>query len=222
MNESERPSTPATPERVWRSMDEKEEIEMDITFTPDQLCAMARSRERLNLWGRRIVLILLVGFVGVLAHMIVAVGRPSHSVFPVSQVWARLGIGWYLAWTCLLTWGVFHRRPRRMRTTECCAGFLQREFEAKRRGLLATQRYLLLVMLPPILVFWWTPGMHALRLSRLNALGLDPSSRLYEFASGPWAFIIILCLLALDWFAFGLAAKKAAWELEDLRRRVQE
>lgn len=194
MNESERPSTPATPERVWRSMDEKEEIEMDITFTPDQLCAMARSRKRLNLWGRHCADTTGRFCWSARAHAR-GVGRPSHNIFPVSQVWARLGIGWYLAWTCLLTWGVLHRQPGRMRTTECCGRFLQREFEAKRRGLLATQRYLLLVMIPPILVFWWTPGMHALRLSRLNALGLDPSRRLYEFASGPWAFIIILFCL---------------------------
>ncbi len=38
MNESERPSTPATPESVWKSTNGKEENRMDITFTPDQLC----------------------------------------------------------------------------------------------------------------------------------------------------------------------------------------
>ena len=83
------------------------------------------------------------------------------------------------------------------------------------------QRYVLL-LIPPILSGWWGPGMRVLRLSRLKALGVDPSSRLYEFASGPWPFVIILSLLMLDWLAFGLAAKKARLELDELCRSTQE
>jgi hypothetical protein len=89
MNESERSSTP---ESVWQSIDGKEEASMDVTFTPDQLCAMARSRERENLWSRRILLALMIGLAGAFAYNVVS----------VSQLSLRLSQGWLLAWTCLL------------------------------------------------------------------------------------------------------------------------
>lgn len=206
MNESERPSTPATPESVWKSIHGKEEASMDTTFTPEQLCAMARSRERECVWSRRILLFILIGLAAGFAY----------NVFSVSQPWVRLSQGWMLAWTCLLVWGL-RRGPRRMNATESCATFLRREFESKRSGFLEIRRYMFL-LIPPILASWWGGGPAI----RLRALGVYPSSRLYEFASGPWPFIIIGLLLMLVWFAFGLAAKKAMRELDDLRRRTQE
>lgn len=206
MNDSERPSTAAS---VWKSIG-NEEASMDITFTPDQLYSMARSRERENLWGRRIGLILFTGLAGVLAF----------NVISVHQLWAWLSQVWLFAWTCLLAWGV-GRAPRRMNPTENCAGFLRRSYESKRRGFLALRWYLFL-LLPPLLASWWTGGARALRLSRLKAFGAEPSSRLYEFSSCPWPAIILLVPLVLAWFAFGLAAKKAERELDELRRRTQE
>ena len=70
MKNSERPSTP---ESVWKSIGGKEEASMDITFTPDQLYAMARSRERENLWGQCIGLIMFIGLAGVLAYNVISV-----------------------------------------------------------------------------------------------------------------------------------------------------
>ena len=214
MNENEGPSTAATPESLWKSIDGREEADMDITFTPDQLCAMARSRERLSIWSRRVLLIALIGLVGVLAY----------KVFAVSQLWPRLSMGWYLAWNCLVVWGLFRKGPSRMSATESCASFLRREFEAKRSGLLATRRYMLILLIPPFLASWWSGGLHGVRLNHWNlkALGIDPSSQLYKFAGGPWPFVILGFLLVLDWLAFGLAANKATRELDDLRRRTQE
>jgi len=201
MNESERPSTP---ESVWKSINEKEEPRMDIT--PDQLCAMARSRERESIWSRRILLTLLIGLAGAFAY----------NVFSVSQLWVRLSQGWMLAWTCLLVWRV-RRAPRRMSATENCASFLRREFEGKRSGLLEIRRYVFLLV-PPILVSWWVGGPAI----RLRALGVAPSSGLYRFASGPGLLIVIGLLLVLIWLAFGLAARKATRELEELGRRTRE
>jgi hypothetical protein len=206
MNESERPSTPATPESVWKSINEKEERRMDITFTPDQLCAMARSRERESIWSRRILLTLLIGLAGAFAY----------NAFSVSQLWVRLAQGWMLAWACLLVWRV-RRAPRRMSATENCASFLRREFEGKRSGLLEIRKYVFL-LIPPILTSWWAGGPAI----RLRALGVDPSSGLYGFASGPWLLIIIGLLLVLIWLAFGLAARKATRELDELGRRTRE
>jgi len=206
MNESERPSTPATPESVWKSINGKEEANMDITYTPDQLCTMARSRERESIWSRRILLTLLIGLAGAFAY----------NVFSVSQLWLRLSQGWMLAWTCLLVWR-FRRRPRRMSATENCASFLRREFEGKRTALLEIRRYMFL-LIPPVLVSWWA-GAPAIRL---RALGVDRASRLYEFASGPGPFIIIGLLLVVVWLAFGLAANKATREFDELHRRTHE
>lgn len=210
MNENE----PATPESVWKSNIEQEETTMDIAFTTDRLCAMARSRERLSIWSWRILLILLTGFAGVLAYRVLS----------VNEVWVRLSMGWCLAWTCRLVWGGFRGGPRRMSPTESCASFLRREFEAKRSGLLAIRRYMFLVLIPPMLASWWGGGWRALRLNHWNlrALGVDPSSWVYKFAGGPWPLIILGFLLVLDWLAFGLAARKAERELDKLRRRTQE
>ena len=210
MNESERPSTPATPESVWKSINGKETGSMDITFTPDQLCAMARGREHESIWSWRLLLMLLIGLSGAFAYNMVS----------VSHVWVRLSQGWMLTWTCLLLWR-FRKRPRPMNATESCTSFLRREFEGKRRGLLEIRRFMFL-LIPPILASWWAGGGTAIRVSRLRTLGVDPSSPLYEFASGPWPFIFTGLLLVLTWFACGLAAKKATRELDDLRRRTQE
>jgi hypothetical protein len=206
MNESERPSTPATPESVWKSINGKEEASMDITFTPDQLSAMARSSERESIWSRCILLMLLIGFAGAFAY----------NVFSANQLWVRLSQGWLLAWTCLLVWR-FRRGPRGMSAAANCASFLRHEFEGKRMGLLEIRRYMFLLV-PSILASWWGGGPAI----RLRALGVDPSSRLYEFASGPWPFIITGVLLITVWLAFGLAAKKATRELDELRRRTQQ
>jgi hypothetical protein len=191
-------------ESVWKSIQGEEETKMDITFMPDQLCAMARSRERESIWSRRVLLALLASLAGAFAY----------SVLAVSQVWVRLSQAWLLAWTCLLVWR-FRRGPRRMNATESCASFLRREFESKRRGLLEIRRSMFL-LIPAILGSWWGRGPAL----RLKSLGVDPSSRMYAFANGPWPFLIIGLLLALVWLAFSLAARKAAHELDELRRRT--
>jgi len=199
---------PTTPETVWKSIDEKEEARMGITFTPDQLCAMARSRERESAWSRGFLLALLSGLALVFAY----------NFLSVSQFWIKLSQGWLFVWTCLLFWRC--RWPSRRRgTDETCANFLRRQFEDKHKGLLEVRRFTFL-LIPPILVTWWAGK--ALRLGRLKALGIDPSSRLYEFVNGPWLFIVIGLLLALIWVAFTLAAKKATRELEEVIRRSGE
>ena len=210
MNEHERPSPPATPESVWRSMDGKEGTSMDMTFTPDQLCAMARSRERESAWGWRLFLALLLGLAGAFVY----------NALSVDQLWTRLSQGWMLAWACLLVWRLRHG-PGRMSATESCAGFLQREYENKRSGFLAFRRYLFL-LIPPIAASWWGGGGLALRLSRLKALGVAPDSWLYDFARGPWLLLITGIALVLVWLAFGAAARKATRELEELRLRTRE
>ncbi len=206
MNESKPPSEPATPESLWRSLDRNEESNREIAFTPDRLCAMARSRRRESIWSRRILL----------AILIVLVGAFARNLFSIREPWLRLSQGWMLTWTCLLLWRFRHVSPGTA-ATESCASFLAREFESKRRGFQEIRRYLFL-LLPPILISWWRRGPAL----RLRVWGVDPSSRVYSFTNGPWPFLILGLTLVLIWTAFGLAAQKATDEIDDLRRRTQQ
>ena len=64
MQEREGPQEPATPESSWISQDEEEGPNMQITMTTDELCAMARSQEKLNArihWMVTAVAIVLAG-----------------------------------------------------------------------------------------------------------------------------------------------------------------
>src|SRR5579884_2526257 len=128
---------------MWKSIDGKEEASMEITLTPDQLCAMVHSRERESIWSRRILLMLLAGLAGAFAY----------NIFSVAGLWVRLSQGWLLAWICLVIWKARHA-PRPRSATETCAGFLRREYEAKRSGLLMLRRYIFL-LIPGIVVSWW-------------------------------------------------------------------
>jgi hypothetical protein len=206
MNEGERPPTP---ESLWKSIDDKEGDSMEITWTPDELRALARSRERENLWGRRIGLTLLIALAAAFAY----------NMFSISQLWVRLSQAWMLAWTGFLFWTSRHS-PGRMIAAETSAGFLRRSFEGKRAGFLAIRWYLFL-LIPPMLIGWLTNSGAAIRVARLKALGVEPFSRVYHYATGPWPFITLVLSLVLAWFAFGLAAKKATRELEELHRRTQ-
>jgi hypothetical protein len=72
-------------------------------------------------------------------------------------------------------------------------------------------------MVPAILASWWGGGPAL----RLKALGVDPSSPQFQFASGPGPFIVIGLVLAFVWFSFGHTAKKASRQIEELRRAVK-
>ena len=183
---------------------------MDIAWTPDQLAAMAHARERESTWGWGLWLALLTGLAG----------ASAYNAISISQPWARFSQAWMLAWACFLLW-ISRQRPQRASASESSVSFLQREFERKRNAFLSIRRYLFL-LIPPIVASFWVGGGQAIRISRLKALGVNPSSGLYAFATGPWPFIITGLLLVLIWIAFGQAAKKATRELEELRRRTHE
>ncbi len=203
MHEDERPSTP---EGVWKSIHEKEEESMEMTITPDQLCAKARWRERENVWALRLVLVLLILLAGFFAH----------NVYAMTQPWVRLGQFWMIGVLCFYFVRLVRQSPRRMRADESCASFLEREFEGSRNTALEARRAIFL-MVPAILASWWGGGPAL----RLKALGVDPSSPQFQFASGPGPFIVIGLVLAFVWFSFGHTAKKASRQIEELRRAVK-
>jgi hypothetical protein len=206
MHEGKRPSTPATPESVWKSIHEKDEASMDITMTPDQLCARARSRETGNVWAHRISAVLLIVFAGVFAYNAIVIMQP----------WVRMGQLWMIGVLCFYFLRLVRHSPRRMRANESCARFLEREFEGRRNTLLEARRAIFL-LIPAILASWWGGGPAL----RLKALGVNPDSRHFQFASGPGPFIIIGLVLIFVWFSLGHSAKKASRQIEELHRRTQ-
>ena len=48
MQGPDRPHEQDTPEAAWNSSKEEEHKSMQIALTPEELCAMAQSREQLN------------------------------------------------------------------------------------------------------------------------------------------------------------------------------
>lgn len=88
MHENERPSTS---EGDWKSIDEKEEISIEMTMTPDQLCAKARWRDRENVWVHRAAPVILILFAGLFAY----------NAYSLTQPWVRLGQLWMIGVLCL-------------------------------------------------------------------------------------------------------------------------
>src|SRR5579871_3611480 len=79
-DETERRPAPETPQSVWQSLHQEEETGMEMSLTPDQLCARARYREKENIWFRWIALVACVGL-----------GAPFvYWAVRMPQIWFRL------------------------------------------------------------------------------------------------------------------------------------
>jgi hypothetical protein len=205
MPEPEEPREPETPEADWKSQGEEQQGSMHIVMTPEEPCAMAQSREKLN---ARL-------FRGVLVVTLALAAALMYNVFTLDQPWIRLGQGWTLGAIVYLFGPALERGRRRTGTSEPCAQFLARQHEERQRGYLRIRRRLFL-LIPGIMASWWGGGP----LTAAKARGLDPSSWLYHFLAGPWPFVVTMTVLALVWFAFGKAAEKAARDCEEVRHAV--
>jgi hypothetical protein len=171
----------------------------------DEICAMARRRDREAVWGRRLALFALAGLAGAFVH----------NTWILPQSWARLGQGWMVIVMTVYLWGAIRGRTGSRASDETCAGFLLRTFEVKRNGYLAARR-LVLWMIPGIVASWLGHGL----LLRVRTMGLDPSSARYRYLTSAWPTVATWVLLVALWLAFSAAAKKVSSELEALRRRV--
>ena len=205
MPEPKEPLEPDTPEDAWRSQAEEQQRSMQITLTPDELCAMAQSREKLNARVIRSVVVVTVALAAALLY----------NVYRVDQPWIRIGQAWTLGVIVYLFGPAFERGRRRTGATEPCAQFLARQHEERRCGYLRIQRRLFL-FIPGIVASWWGGGP----LAAARARGLDPSSWLYHFLAGPWSFVITVTALVLVWLAFGKAAERAAQDREEVHRII--
>ena len=196
---------PDTVETVWKSDTKEEERSMQIALTPDELCTMARSREKLN---ARVIGAVVIVTAALAAALL-------YNVYRIDQPWIRLGQAWTLGVIVYLFGPAFERGRRRMGASEPCAQFLERQHEERRRGYLRIRRRLFL-FIPGMVASWWGGGP----LAAAKARGLAPSSWLFRFYDGPWVFLITGAALVLVWLAFGKAAEKAALEREEVYRSV--
>ena len=202
MQEPNEPREHDTPEAAWKSRKEEEHNTMQIALTPEELCALAQSREKLNARVVRGVIVVTAALAAALLY----------NVYRVDQPWIRLGQAWTLGVIVFLFGPAFVRGRRHTGASEPCAQFLARQHEARQRGYLRIRRRLFL-FIPGIAAFWWGGGP----LTAARARGLDSSSWFYHFLAGPWPFVVTVTALVLVWFAFGKAAEKAARDCEEVQ-----
>jgi hypothetical protein len=204
MPESDQSSEVDALQNTWRTQEEQKR-KMQISLTPEQLSAMAQSREKLN--GR---------FIGsVIAVSVVLAAALLHNVYKIDQPWIRVGQAWTLGVIVYLV----SPRPqsgRRKGQDEPCAQFLERQHEERRLGYLRFRRKLFL-FIPGLAATWW--GRDALPAAK--ELGLSRSSWLFSILAGPWPFVLAGAALVTSWFLFGKAAEKAARDREEIRRAIE-
>jgi hypothetical protein len=186
---------------VWK----QNAAELPQALAADEICAMARRRDRQAVVSRWLALFFFAG----LAVAFI------HNTWILPQSWAKVGQGWMVLVMAGYLWGAIRNRTGRRASDETCAGFLLRTYEVKRNGYLAARR-LVLWMIPGIVASWLDHGLSL----RVRAMGLDPSSAWYRWLTSGWPTVATLVGLLVVWLAFSSAAKKMSSELEALRRRV--
>jgi hypothetical protein len=197
-----RRATPEGPQSVWQSLHGQGEPGMEMRLTTDQLCAMARYRERENIWGQWIAAVVCLGFGAAFVYWAIT----------MEHIWLRLAQTWMALLMALAMWGVMGWRARRIQAGESCAQFMVRELEGSRRTALAI-RWGIVLVVPSVLMSWW--GDYG--ATRANALHLDPASWQYHFLTSPWRIVAVLLVLLACWAGLGLEAKKRARQADELR-----
>jgi len=144
MQEPDEPREPDSPETTWKSQPEDQTVDPRIALSPDELCAMVRSREKLNA---------RVAF-AVKAAMVIFAGAFLYNIYRIDQPWIRLGQAWTLGVIVYLFGPMFERGQRPSGASETCARFLERQHEERRSGYLLIRRRLFL-FIPGIAACWW-------------------------------------------------------------------
>jgi hypothetical protein len=192
------PSDSHEPETVWKAQNEGEQIIMK----PDELAALARSRENLNKF---------VHWAAVFVMSSLAL-KSLYNVWAVDEPWIRFGQAWVFGLLAYVLGTELENGVGRKGVSEPCLRFLERQHEKRARGYLRIRRRLWL-LIPSIVASWLGGGPQIVARAR----GLGPSSWIFRFCAGPWPFIFVIVGLMLVWLAFGAAARKAMQDLEEIR-----
>jgi len=166
-----------------------------FVLTPDQLCAMARSRDRLRAHVRSASLVVIAA---------IAAGL-LYDLYWADQPWIKIGVAWTLCVVVYLFGSAFEGAGRPADAREACTRFLEREHEERRRHYLRIRNRLFLFV-PGILACWFgrVPGV----ITGSAAAAPAPT----------WLFLTTAVVLVLVWLAFGKAAQKAARDRDEIRR----
>jgi hypothetical protein len=201
--EPEEPPEPDTPEAVWRSQEEQHPS-MQIRLTTEELCAMARSREKMNVRVIRALMFVAAALAGAFLY----------NIYRIDQPWIRLGQAWTLGVLVYVFAPALEPSRLRVGAREPCAQFLERQHEERQRGYLRIRRRLFL-FIPGMAASWWgrTPSIAA------KARDFEAFWRFPAYAQS-WLFLLCGMALVLVWFAFGKAADKAAHDRDEIRRSV--
>src|SRR5580700_9410562 len=116
-DEIEQRPAPETPQSVWQSLHQEEEIGMEMSLTTDQLCARAHYRERENVWFKWVAVVACVGLSSPFVYWAVK----------MEQIWFRWAAAWLVVLLALALWGSVLVGARRFRVGETCAQFMVRE-----------------------------------------------------------------------------------------------
>ena len=196
---------PEEPQSVWQALDRQGEPKMEMRLTTDQLCTMARYRERENIWLQWIAIVVCVGLGALFVYWAIA----------IEQIWVRLAQVWVALLMVIVIWRARSWGARRIEAGESCAHFMVREYEGSRRTLLAI-RWGIVLLVPWDLMSWWGSYVGI----RTNALRLDPAWRDHLLTSTWHTFVAILLVLSVCWAGLGWEAKKRARQAEELRRAI--
>lgn len=183
-------------EDLWKSQEDE-----SMPVSTEEVRAKAGRYERENV---RVYWVALLG----LAPL--AVAAFGYNLIQFHGPWLVAGNVWALAVFCTILWGLVRNGPRRMGSEEPCVHFLRREFEGKRQMLLRV-RWLVLLFFPAVLASWLGGGPAL----RAEALGIQAPWRL-QYLRGPGPLIVTALVLAMVWFGFSIAARKAGREMEKL------
>ena len=201
-----RTPAPGTPQSVWRSLDQEEAPSMEISLTTDQLCAMARYREKENVVFRWIAVVVCLGLGAACVYLAVT----------MKQIWYRMALAWMAVLIASSLWGSVRVGARRIRAGESCAHFMVRELEGSRRTLLAL-RWGMVLILPTLLMFWWGTW-RSIPASGLRLL--NPPLWRHSLTTILWSIVFCLVVLFVAQVGLGFEAKKQARKAEELRRAI--
>lgn len=127
---------PEGPQKVWQSLQQKEELGMEMRLSTEELCAKARFRERENVWFQWLIALHCLGLGAFFIYW----------VLTLEQIWLRLASAWMVILLAFLMWVGIRVGARRTQAGESCAQFMLRELEGSRQTALAFQRGFVLVM----------------------------------------------------------------------------
>ncbi len=173
------PSDSHEPQTVWKAQIEEKQI---INDKPEELAAMARSRQNLNKflhWAAVVVMSSLAL-------------KSLYNVWAVDQPWIRFGQAWVFGLLAYVLGTELERGVRRKGVSEPCLHFLERQHGERARGYLRIRRRLWL-LIPSIVASWLGGGPQML----VRARGIDPSSWIFRFCAGPWPFILVIAALII-------------------------